>query len=555
MKSKFAAVILVILLLIPTAIAVISYTRAENAPLTDAVIDTISISDLDGKTFNLTKDGPSEEAKEMFDSFLDANKRATKVVGGLPEPLIGTKFFAVSFYGLEKTLNCQYYFKEDTNVAYYLNNDAETFLLPEDFVSKFQNSSYAISLYDRAVPPTMTLGGKFDVAPASMNWKYKLADGTYSTNTKPVPGETASDSYFIDGGLDVGFSRQPDTVNVKVFKGSELVYDGEYSEIGELQFEEKTAVSIELAASWFEDAERDCCGDAAYKFSAEIAAPAEFLLSKNEIDPGDFVVLTVKNVSDVSRLSCTAEPDIGYTPVFFQEGDVARTLVPFSYELEAGDYSLTASYGATSDQFTVKVKEKKFKTAPSVGITAETEHEKRTEQTIAAFEDEVRGVATSGDSNIYFRDKGAFYDYTNIGYPIQAGIGVNKQISATGTTYRHNGVDFRVDPGKDVAAVMDGRVVYVGETTLSGKLVIVEHGLGLKSWYAHLDSYSVSVGDSVTTGTVIAKTGKTGFTNGSTLHLGLTVFDVPVSIYPLWEKEGLVLEPPTPPTDEPASAE
>lgn len=546
MKSKFAAVVLVILLLIPTAIAAISYVKTENAPLTDAVIDTISISDLDGKTFNLTKDGPSEEAKDMFDSFLDANKRATKVVGGLPEPLIGTKFFAVSFYGLEKTLNCQYYFKEDTKVAYYLNNDAETFLLPEDFVAKFQNTSYAISLYDRATPPTMTLGGKFDVAPASMNWKYKLADGTYSTNTKPVPGETSADSYFIDGGLDIAFTRQPDTVNVKIFKGSEQVYDGSYAEIGDLAFDEKTAVSIELAVSWFEDAERDCCGDAAYKFSAEIAAPAEFLLNKNEIEPGDFVVLTVKNVTDISRLACASDPDIGYTPVFFQEGDTARALVPFNYELKAGDYALTASYGATSESFTVKVKDKTFRTVTISTITAATEQEKRTEQTIAAFEDEVRSVATAGDSNIYFRDKGKFFDYTvdARGFSIQAGIGVSKKISATGTTYRHNGVDFQIQPGTDVAAVMDGRVVYVGETTLSGKLVVVEHGLGLKSWYAHLDSASVSVGDSVTKGMVIAKTGKTGFTNGTTLHLGLTVFDVPVSIYPLWENEGLVLEPP-----------
>ena len=44
-------------------------------------------------------------------------------------------------------------------------------------------------------------------------------------------------------------------------------------------------------------------------------------------------------------------------------------------------------------------------------------------------------------------------------------------------------------------------------------------------------------GDSVTKGTAVGKTGKTGFTKDNGVHVGMTVFDVPVSPYPAWETE------------------
>jgi murein DD-endopeptidase MepM/ murein hydrolase activator NlpD len=88
-----------------------------------------------------------------------------------------------------------------------------------------------------------------------------------------------------------------------------------------------------------------------------------------------------------------------------------------------------------------------------------------------------------------------------------------------------------VSEGHEVSAVNNGVVIYVGETDLSGVTVVVEHGLGLKSWYKNLSEALVGVGDTVSKGDVIARSGATGFCDMPSVQVDLTVFDVPVCPY------------------------
>ena len=77
------------------------------------------------------------------------------------------------------------------------------------------------------------------------------------------------------------------------------------------------------------------------------------------------------------------------------------------------------------------------------------------------------------------------------------------------------------------------RIIYVGEQTVSGKLVVVDHGCGLKSWYMHMSEITVNVGDVVEKGATLGIVGNTGFTIGTFLHYELTVNGIPVSPYSL----------------------
>ena len=79
-----------------------------------------------------------------------------------------------------------------------------------------------------------------------------------------------------------------------------------------------------------------------------------------------------------------------------------------------------------------------------------------------------------------------------------------------------------------------GRVVYVGSCDVLGQFVVVDHGLGLKSWYAHLGSASVKVGDTVETGGILGLTGDSGLTPTGRVHVGFTVGEIPVTPYGLW---------------------
>lgn len=83
----------------------------------------------------------------------------------------------------------------------------------------------------------------------------------------------------------------------------------------------------------------------------------------------------------------------------------------------------------------------------------------------------------------------------------------------------HTGVDIGNAPtGTDIYAVKSGKVITAGWNTAYGNRVIIDHGNGLTTMYAHASKLLVSVGDTVTQGQVIAKVGSTGYSTGPHLH-------------------------------------
>jgi murein DD-endopeptidase MepM/ murein hydrolase activator NlpD len=87
----------------------------------------------------------------------------------------------------------------------------------------------------------------------------------------------------------------------------------------------------------------------------------------------------------------------------------------------------------------------------------------------------------------------------------------------------HTGVDLPGATGTQVHAAQRGKVVLAEELFFAGNAVVVDHGLGIYTFYAHLSEISVKVGDAVETGDVLGKVGATGRVTGPHLHWGLTV--------------------------------
>lgn len=98
-------------------------------------------------------------------------------------------------------------------------------------------------------------------------------------------------------------------------------------------------------------------------------------------------------------------------------------------------------------------------------------------------------------------------------------------------TYRYNGdvIDTQVHLGYDLASVKQapvnasnaGKVAYAGNLGIYGNAVVIDHGLGLSSLYAHLSSASVAQGQDVTKGQEIGRTGETGLAGGDHLHFSI----------------------------------
>ena len=82
----------------------------------------------------------------------------------------------------------------------------------------------------------------------------------------------------------------------------------------------------------------------------------------------------------------------------------------------------------------------------------------------------------------------------------------------------HTGVDLDGEPGTPVHAAGAGEVVFSGVSGSFGRLLIVDHGKGLTTYYGHCSRLLRERGDKVNRGQVIALIGATGRTTGSHLH-------------------------------------
>lgn len=116
-------------------------------------------------------------------------------------------------------------------------------------------------------------------------------------------------------------------------------------------------------------------------------------------------------------------------------------------------------------------------------------------------------------------------------------------------TYYYKGkeVDRQVHLGHDLASVAQdelvagnsGEVVWAEYMGIYGFCVVIDHGLGLQSLYAHMSQLDVQKGDMVTRGQVLGNSGTTGLAGGDHLHLGVFVSGVPVQPIEWWDSHWL----------------
>ena len=85
----------------------------------------------------------------------------------------------------------------------------------------------------------------------------------------------------------------------------------------------------------------------------------------------------------------------------------------------------------------------------------------------------------------------------------------------------HSGADLRAKAGTPIACPAGGRVVLAQDLFYSGNTVVVEHGLGLYSIYAHLSRVDVKLGQQVVRGARLGLVGATGRVTGPHLHWGV----------------------------------
>ncbi|MBQ3409634.1 MAG: M23 family metallopeptidase [Clostridia bacterium] len=115
---------------------------------------------------------------------------------------------------------------------------------------------------------------------------------------------------------------------------------------------------------------------------------------------------------------------------------------------------------------------------------------------------------------------GINFDVAPVTGRISSRFGANESIR----NHTHKGLDIAASNGTSIFAVADGTVDYAQFNTGGyGNLVIISHGNGVQTYYAHCSKLFVSVGDTVSAGDVIAAVGSTGNSTGNHLHFEIRI--------------------------------
>lgn len=542
-KNKLLIVLLIVLLFIPTYIAIASYINVSKTPVTVDSATDIVINDIAGKSY--TEKSDSEIAK-LFETI---NANAIKLQSP-PEILSGAEYFKVAYTEGKRSTEYRYFFSQNTSAVYYIDPNGVSYMVREEDAAAFLETKYAQSLYEEAYLPTLQ-NGENVLTPSTYEWAYKTVGGDQAIRSTLAETTDNVISYIGKSGLEFNFSREPATftVSVKSAEG-ELLYDGDYAGLaGAVDTKRHNALSIEATAEWLGNADHMSSGTATYKFLLNIEAATEFFLALSAenaaagnsyipFEPGDVAMITAISVKDPSKISFTATPTLTHngqpiTPVFYADGNNAFAFLPTAYDTAPGEYKLTLGYEGINYELSFTIEEKKFGNNV-YDVTQATVDATRTAETVATYENLVQQITKGDFSTAYFDDTTfgtGVSESSETGYSVKAGYGRNQTVKPTNEKFRLDGVEYYAKDGSNIYAVMGGKVLHTTTTAYSGTMVAIDHGYGLISWYHNLGDVTVSVGDVVEKGAVIGHSGSTGFTKGGTAYIGLSVFDIPVCAY------------------------
>jgi len=130
-------------------------------------------------------------------------------------------------------------------------------------------------------------------------------------------------------------------------------------------------------------------------------------------------------------------------------------------------------------------------------------------------------VETVDEIKDYLRVQKDIYQATPKGFPVKGRItsGYGKREDPISDTWLfHSGVDISAGPGTSIQATADGVVSYSAWKNNSGHLIVIEHGCGFSTIYAHNKMNLVKVGQRVNRGEVIGYVGSTGKSTGPHVH-------------------------------------
>lgn len=477
---------ILLLLLIPTYIAIATYIVQKNAPVENDTPDFQSIV-LTGPTGTEIHSLPTGDT--LLSVFLPLMESATEV-DGVPESHREGRYTA-QLTGEAETETYAFYFLPGSPDCYITAPDGTSFIVTaHEKTTLFLNSSYAFELYEGAKLPTLTTAATDEVTPTGVTWHYRTANGYYT----PLAQTGATNSahvYPIANDVAFYFSTQPDSHEVVIRHGTTELYRGAADGISLTLADQTDFLDFEITAVFDQHESKDFYGTLTYSFRMEVVEAARFTPSALSVPSGGFFIIRCENVKNVDKLLLAITPTTA-TPVIFEKDDFAYVACA---AVTAGPYRLQISYGTITATFDL------------VATPVESTHHTLAREELysdlpALLQTHLPRLINEKGADLVdvtLSPHGTFLTYTD------------QRLLAFGDTLRVDGTDLSASPlpfdlyriDGDVPALSAGRVLEVGVDEYVGKYVILDHGCGLYTWYAGLSELRVQKNDYVGIGQAV----------------------------------------------------
>lgn len=520
-KSKpFKKVWLVLLLLLPTLLSFfLFYVIFNNAKNLSGDIYNIRLSDLEGNIIaeerNLISDAPKDGVISLF--FPITENLTAKVQ--IPEFIDRTKGFVATVDYMDEKNEYIFYFSIEDMLGYCIFN-GESYKLADIDTRKFLTSTFSQSLYDSAVIPQLyTISGE-PIIPKAAWWSYAMASGDFkmARNIKLTSDVLI---YDMSGALGLSFDRIPSECNITIAKDKKIVYEGGYEDLSQVSFEKGDLLRINIDANWLYGQTVDCYGNISYSFDVKISDRAEFYLSDDSFAVNSLCGIFCYNVKDASKIVFESTPALPIKPEFtlFQGQGIA--LVPVTNEINTGEYKFTLAYGATTEEFVINITEGAAGANVDIVVDQFTVQKAFDKAVVSDIEATRRFVADNSNGEKLFY--GEFLNYGSLGAIKRSGYG--DVYNNPYKTYYSEGSEYLFGGQMDtrISALNSGKVIKTGYNDQLGNYVVISHGCGIATWYAHLSTVDVVEGSYVVKGETLGKTGKTGLSDTENVYILVTL--------------------------------
>ena len=261
--------------------------------------------------------------------------------------------------------------------------------------------------------------------------------------------------------------------------------------------------------------------------AAAVAAPKLTVAHKaRSLQPGELVVLTI--VSDTALTSLDVRAFNRIAPGQALPPTTTRphawiALVGIDLDARPGTYVVSVSAASAAGS---TVKEHRLAVTPKVfatrRLTVDPDFVNPPESEAARIAEETAAIAAVWAGNA---GPDPVPDVSFVApVPHKANSAFGKRSVFNGEVRNaHTGADFLSPAGTNVKAPSAGKVVLAGDFYFPGGTVVVDHGLGVVSLFAHLSKTLVKVGDDVAQGDVLGLVGATGRVTGAHLHWAVRV--------------------------------